>query len=182
MTKLMLFVLVSLPLIFLSRKSIFNPHSHGFFRFFGWECIAWLLSSNWKYWFADPLGIKQVISWTLLLISLYYVVAGFVLLKKLGKPEQTTSRESLFLFERTTGLVNVGIFEVIRHPMYGSLIFLSWGIFLKNGTTELLIVTLASTLFFYFTALQDEDECIGFFGDAYRDYKKSTKMFIPFLW
>jgi len=30
-------------------------------------------------------------------------------------------------------------------------------------------------------ARYDEKECIGFFGESYREYKQRSKMFIPFI-
>jgi protein-S-isoprenylcysteine O-methyltransferase Ste14 len=181
MSSLTLFCILSIPIIFLSWRSLSNLKSHGFYRFFGWECIVWLLASNYKFWFNDPLGIKQVISWVLLFISIYYVIAGFVLLKKFGKAENMEGRESLYRFEKTTKLVKNGIFRLIRHPLYGSLIFLGWGIYLKNTTIPLLPVTFGSTIFLYLTALREERECLEYFGDIYREYMKHTKMFVPFL-
>lgn len=182
MNQLVVFSLVSIPLMVLSRKSIFNPRSHGFFRLLGWECIAWLLSSNYKFWVTNPFGLKQMTSWFLLLLSLYYVIAGLARLQISGKPEKSTSRDFLFRFERTTVLVTSGIFSLVRHPMYGSLIFLSWGIFLKNANAVLLSVTIACTFFLYLTALRDEQECLDYFGNSYLEYRKKTKMFVPFLW
>ena len=39
----------------------------------------------------------------------------------------------------------------------------------------------ASVVFLVFTARADESECIQFFGSAYNEYMKKTKMFIPFV-
>ena len=80
-----------------------------------------------------------------------------------------------------SGHLDTGIFRYIRHPLYSSLIFLTWGIFLKNETADLLIVALISTLFLYLTAIFDEKECVRFFGEKYVEYKKRSKMFIPFI-
>jgi len=103
------------------------------------------------------------------------------MLKKAGKPVKTRDEETLFEFEKTSKLVDTGIFKYIRHPLYSSLIFLTWGIFLKNPTGELFIVSVLSTVFLYSTALSDEKECIEYFGKQYSKYMKRTKRFIPFL-
>ncbi len=102
-------------------------------------------------------------------------------MKKMGKQEKNLNRTTLYQFEQTTELIENGIFHYIRHPLYSSLIFLTWGIFLKNPTFELVIVTMLSTVFLYFTAIYDEKECIGYFGDKYIDYMKRSKRFIPFV-
>jgi protein-S-isoprenylcysteine O-methyltransferase Ste14 len=182
MSSLTLFCILSIPIILLSRRSLIHPKDHGFTRFFGWECIIWLLASNYKFWYDNPLEIRQVISWILLFVALYYVVAGFLLLKKFGKAESNEDRKSLYRFEKTTELVKKGIFRFIRHPLYGSLIFLAWGIFLKNTTVPLLFITILSTIFLYLTALREEKECLDYFGGIYSEYMNETKMFIPFVW
>lgn len=74
-----------------------------------------------------------------------------------------------------------GIFKYIRHPLYSSLLFLTWGILLKNATIELSIAALISTIFLYFTAIYDEKECIMFFGNKYIDYMKRSKRFLPYI-
>jgi protein-S-isoprenylcysteine O-methyltransferase Ste14 len=104
-----------------------------------------------------------------------------ILIKKIGKPKNNRNEKSLYQFEQTTEIVDKGIFKYIRHPLYSSLIFLTWGIFLKNPTLELLFITLLSTTFLYLTAIFDEKECINFFGDKYIEYMKRSKRFIPYF-
>ena len=134
MEKLIAFGTISILLILLSGESIFQFRSHGFYRFLSWECIAWLLVSNFRNWFDNPLGIRQICSWILLSISIYLVIAGVILLRKIGNPTDSRDDETLFTFEKTSTLVCSGIFKYIRHPLYSSLIFLTWGIFLKRPT------------------------------------------------
>ena len=181
MDKLIVFCLLSIPVFFLSLRSLSSFKNHGFYRFFSWECILWLLVSNYKFWLDDPLSPGQVISWILLFASIWYVVSGSILMKKYGKAMQGRQSEALFGFEKTTELIDSGIFKYIRHPLYGSLIWLTWGIFLKNITGSLLLVAVVSTLFLYLTARVDEQECIQYFGEKYNAYMKRTKMFVPFL-
>jgi len=181
MERIIIFGLLSLPVLYLSWRTLFTVNSHGFFRFFSWECILWLFVSNFKYWFDDPFSIRQVISWLLLFISVYLVATGALLLKREGKPISNRADKELFQFEKTSELIDQGIFGYIRHPLYSSLLFLTWGIFLKNITIPLLFVALCSSVFLYFTALSDEKECIKFFGNQYSEYMKRTKRFIPFV-
>jgi protein-S-isoprenylcysteine O-methyltransferase Ste14 len=178
---LVIFILLSIPLVIISYQSILIPGSHGFNRFFGWEGTLWLSVSNIQYWFDDPFSIKQLISWVFLFYSLYLVIAGVILLKKKGKAQQSRADTSLFEFEKTTELVETGLYRYIRHPLYGSLIFLSWGIFLKHPSYFLLVVSMFATIMYYMTALKDEKECIAYFGEGYIDYMTRTKMFVPFI-
>lgn len=181
MESLIVFGILSVPIILLSRRTLFNPKSHGFYRYLSWECIIWLLASNFRFWFDEPFSVKQIISWILLIYSIYPVVADSIQLKKAGKPNKIRDEKTLYQFEKTSELVDTGIFKYIRHPLYSSLIFLTWGIFLKNTTGLLFLVALLSTVFLYFTALFDEKECIQYFGKKYNEYMTRSKMFIPFL-
>jgi protein-S-isoprenylcysteine O-methyltransferase Ste14 len=102
-------------------------------------------------------------------------------MKKVGKAGKSRNENALYKFEQTTKLIDKGIFRYIRHPLYSSLLFLSWGIFLKNPISELIIVVALSTAFLYLTAIFDEKECIVFFEDGYVEYMKRSKMFIPYI-
>ena len=181
MEKLIVFGILSLPVILISWRTLFSIRSHGFYRFFSWECILWLLVSNYSFWFENPFGIKQIFSWVFLFYSIYLVLAGTLLLKKAAKTDYARNEKSLYRFERTTELIDTGVFKYIRHPLYSSLLFLTWGIFLKNTTGFLLLISLLSSGFLLMTARFDEKECVAYFGEKYRDYMKQTKRFIPFI-
>lgn len=181
MDRLIIFVILSLPVILISWRTLFNIKSHGFYRFFSWECIVWLAVSNYKFWFDNPFCVKQIFAWIFLLTAGYLVIAGVLLLKKARKPEKNRDEKTLYQFEKTAELIDTGIFKFIRHPLYSSLLFLTWGIFLKNITPELFIISLVSSIFLYVTAKFDEKECIEYFGEEYKNYMRKSKMFIPFL-
>jgi len=139
------------------------------------------LASNYKYWFVNPFGIHQIISWVILISTAYLVIAGIIIMKTKGKAHKSRDDKNLYGFEKTTQLIDTGVFRYIRHPLYASLIFLTWGIFLKNPVDILFVIALLSTVFLYLTSKFDEKECIKYFGDKYRTYMKRTKMFIPYL-
>jgi protein-S-isoprenylcysteine O-methyltransferase Ste14 len=181
MQSVIAFGILSLPIVMLSWRTLFKVRSHGFYRFFSWECIIWLLVCNLEYWFDEPGSLKQLISWFLLFFSVYLVLSGVILLKKLGKPDMGRDEKALYQFEKTSELIESGIYKYIRHPLYSSLLFLTWGIFLKHTTGSLFLVSLISTAFLFLTAKFDEKECIVFFGGKYKEYMKRTKMFVPFV-
>jgi protein-S-isoprenylcysteine O-methyltransferase Ste14 len=181
MEKLIIFGFLSVVAVIFSWRNLLNIKSHGFYRLFSWLWIIWLFSSNYKFWFDDPFSAKQIFSWIFLLVSVYLVIAGVILMLKIGKPSKTRDDKTLFQFEKTSELVDTGLYKYIRHPIYSSLIYLTWGIFLKNTSYENLIFALFSTIFLYITAINDEKECINYFGDKYKDYMNRSKMFIPFL-
>lgn len=173
------FLLITLALVYISRASLYNPGSHGFYRFFAWEFILGLVILNLPVWFLHPLTWHQLISWPLLLISLLLVIASLVTLRRMGKPQSTRAEPGLLALERTTSLVTTGIYRHIRHPMYASLFFLAWGTCFKNPTWAGIILAWAATFFLILTARVEENENIRFFGQPYQDYMKNSRMFIP---
>jgi len=181
MDTIIIFIALSIPVILISWRTLFSAKKHGFYRFFSWECIIWLFASNYKYWITEPFSIKQIISWIFLIISAYLIIFGALLLKNIGKPTEKRNDKKLYKFEQTSELVNTGIFKYIRHPLYSSLLFLTWGIYFKNTTVILFVISILSTIFLFITAILDEKECLVHFGEQYKDYMKQTKRFIPFL-
>jgi len=182
MLKIVLFGVASAGIVYISRASLRAPRSHGFYRFFAWEAILALLLLNVEYWFWNPFSLQQILSWIFLIASAFLVVHAVHLLRHIGKPTaQRSEDEASIGFEKTTQLVVVGAYKYIRHPMYSSLLFLTWGVLFKDLSWLSGILALAATIFLVATAKAEEAEDIRFFGAAYRTYIKQTKMFIPFL-
>jgi len=178
--KIILFILLSIPVVLISWRTLFSFKNHGLYRFIAWEFMLWLAVSNFSYWFYKPFSTNQIISWVCLIVSLYYALAGFIVMKRKTKTDAKRDR-SLYSFEKTAEIIESGIFKYIRHPLYGSLIFLTWGIFFKHTDIELLRIALLATLFMTITSLVEEQENIAYFGEKYHRYMKKTRMFIPFL-
>jgi len=175
------FIVLSIPIFLISWKSLKTKGSHGFYRFFSWEAILVLLVFKIEYWFADPFSWHQIISWILLFTSLWFVLAGIITLKRKGKQKKVRTDKNLYAFEKTSELVTTGIYKFIRHPLYSSLILLSWGAYFKKPDPILPYVAIFAASFLFLTARADEKECIQYFGDKYKEYMKITKRFIPFL-
>jgi protein-S-isoprenylcysteine O-methyltransferase Ste14 len=175
------FVIVSSGIVILSRKSLFDVRTHGFYRFFAWEFILVLILLNIPSWFDDPASTRQIISWSLLTGSLYLVWEGVRQFRRMGRSHEQRNDPSLLTFEKTTTLVTTGIYRYIRHPMYASLLFLAWGAFLKDITWYSASATASATICLVMTAKMDERECIRYFGHSYEEYMKHSKMFLPFL-
>jgi protein-S-isoprenylcysteine O-methyltransferase Ste14 len=182
MWKIISFLVATVIVVYISRKSLFASHSHGFYRFFAWECIIALFLINVEYWISNPFAWNQIIAWVLLFSSLIPLGFGVRSLTAHGKPAETRETDpSLLAFEKTTQLVTTGIYKYIRHPLYSSLLLLAWGIFFKHFSVESIALIAVTTVFLFFTATADEAECINFFGAEYQDYMKASKRFIPFL-
>ena len=84
MDKIILFILLSIPIIIISRRALFDFRSHGFYRFFSWEGIILLFALNYSYWFKDPFSWQQIASWLFLVVSACLVITGVITLRKRG--------------------------------------------------------------------------------------------------
>jgi protein-S-isoprenylcysteine O-methyltransferase Ste14 len=146
---------------------------HGIARFFAFESVFILVLLNHSVWFQEPFSLRQVLSWILLIFSVWPVVTGYLLLKRQGKPTVN--------FENTSRLVKSGIYGYIRHPLYLSVFLLGTGVMLKNPASLQIVLGCINMIAVYITARIEENEMIAKFGDEYRNYMKETKMFIPFI-
>ena len=95
------------------------------------------------------------------------------MLRKYGKPKD--------VIDDTAVLVTWGIYKYIRHPLYSSLMLLTWGVFLKDISVVSFVLTLAASGFPIAVTKVEEKDDIRKFGDDYLEYMKTTKMFIPFI-
>jgi protein-S-isoprenylcysteine O-methyltransferase Ste14 len=153
--------------------SIKHKRYHGIARFFAFESVFILLLLNYRVWFHDPFSVVQIISWLFLVLSAYIAVAGYLTLKKEGKPDSN--------FENTSALVRSGLYRFIRHPLYLSIFLLGTGIMLKHTDKTTAILGTINLVAVYITALIEEKEMLARFGQEYGDYIKESRMFIPFI-
>ncbi len=179
--KVIVFIVVSAGLVWVSWSSLRDFRSHGFYRFFAFESIVALVLLNLDHWFHEPFATYQIASWLLLTVSLFLVIHGFHLLRRVGKPDSKRTDPSLIGIEKTTELVTVGAYRYIRHPLYSSLLFGAWGVFFKQPSLASVCLSVIATFFVTITAKMEEAENLRFFGSAYQSYMKQTRMFIPFL-
>ena len=163
------FVIIAFSWIF----SIREKRYHGIARFFSFESIFILVLLNIRVWFHDAFSWHQIISWILLIASIYPGLAGYFLLKRKGRSEKS--------FENTTVLVRSGVYKYIRHPLYCSLLLLGTGVMFKDPDTLRLILGAINIIAIYFTAKVEEKEMMARFGSEYVNYMKETKMFVPYI-
>lgn len=181
MIQMVVFIIGTAGLIYISRASLLHPCSHGFYRFFVWEAILALILLNIDHWFVNPFSWYQMISWPVLAISLFLIIYNLRLLKRSGKPDAQRVDAHLLKLEKTSELVKQGAYRYIRHPMYSSLLYLTWGVFFKLPSGIGLLLALIASGFLVATAKAEEIENIRFFGDPYIRYMQETKMFIPYI-
>jgi protein-S-isoprenylcysteine O-methyltransferase Ste14 len=181
MNELIVFLIGTAFFARVSWRSLLKPFSHGFYRFFAWECILALVLLNFPMWTLDPFSPRQIASWLLLLVSVALPMHAVRLLQTIGRPTDERQDEELLPFERTSTLVTTGAYRYIRHPMYAALLFLAWGSFLKNFSLLTIALVGGASIALFFTALRDEAVCNRHLGAAYAEYMKTTKRFVPFV-
>ena len=76
-------------------------------------------------------------------------------------------------------LVNKGVYHVVRHPLYASIIWMiySIGVLFQNYLV-IILNTVVFIPFMYYRAKQEEKELIKIFSE-YKVYQKYTGMFFP---
>ncbi len=173
MIKAIVFVAISTGALWLSRRSLRRPDSHGFYRFFAFETLLGLTLLNVDQWFADPFSAWQLLSWLSLIGSALLAIHGFRLLHVVGQPEGG--------IEDTTVLVEVGAYRYIRHPLYASLMLFALGVFLKHISLPAGILLVVVCAFLFATARVEERENLERFGEEYAAYMRRSKMFIPYV-
>jgi protein-S-isoprenylcysteine O-methyltransferase Ste14 len=171
-TQLIVFISGTILIILFSWfVSLREKRYHGIPRFFAFECLLLMGLLQIPVWFKNPFAFYQLISWILLLISIYYVIAAVMLYHRYTNHGRN--------FENSTRLVTTGLYRYIRHPMYGSLLFLGWGMFLKEINPITVMVILIITIALFITCKVEEKEMKKKFGEEYKEYMKKTKMWIP---
>jgi len=182
MVKWIITIFLAAVITIISRASLLKPRSHGFWRFFAWELILVLITVNLDFWFVDPLSWNQIIAWLLLITSLIPLFFGVHSLLYRGKPAAHREGEpQLMAFEKTTTLVTTGIYHYIRHPLYSSLLLLTWGAFFKSPSWLSGGLAFAASLCLLLTAQADEKECLRYFGVRYQEYMDHSHRFLPFI-
>jgi protein-S-isoprenylcysteine O-methyltransferase Ste14 len=77
-------------------------------------------------------------------------------------------------------LVTSGPYRFVRHPIYSGILLAAAGTALALGWFWLIVVGLAG-IYFIYAATVEERYLTEQFPDAYPDYKRSSKMLVPFL-
>lgn len=182
MVNVIIFFLLSVLLAYASRASLKVRHSHGFYRFVAAELLLILVLLNADRWFENPISPRQCVSWFLLLTSVILVANAVYWLRQLGAPDDRRRSDiPLARIEKTTRLVTTGIFKYIRHPMYASAFYGTWGVFLKSPSWVGWCLAAGTTVFLIATAKIEERENLRYFGAEYEAYMRRTRLFVPLL-
>lgn len=135
----------------------------------------------------------QIAGWNVFPLANRYAnlaqVIGFLLLV-IGFSVAISARNALganwvngfeYQIKQKQTLVTTGIYKYIRHPIYIGLFLVLIGSELV-AKSSLFLSFLVMLVPFYIQAKREEKLLINYFGNAYKKYKRHTKMFIPFIW
>ena len=77
-------------------------------------------------------------------------------------------------------LVTTGPYRLVRHPIYSGIILACIGTAVALGWQWLAVVGLVG-IYFVYSATVEEHQLAGQFPHMYPQYKRSTKMLVPFI-
>jgi protein-S-isoprenylcysteine O-methyltransferase Ste14 len=111
------------------------------------------------------------------LIGLTGVIFIHFLLKRTGKLLRLLGECELWGW--STKLIVNNVYKYVRHPHHlGIGIFMTFlGLLIGYPVTFIVITTTQWLWVFLFVILIEEKECLGKFGDEYREYQRNVPMF-----
>jgi protein-S-isoprenylcysteine O-methyltransferase Ste14 len=130
--------------------------------------------------FLDPYAftVPDPVRFVLLIITAFNIWLFAKVHRDLGK-----NWSAILEIKEGHHLVQSGIYEKIRHPMYAHLWIwvIAQGIILANGLV--LVYGIAAWGLLYFIRVPKEEDMLTVeFGDEYRDYMKNTGRIVPKFW
>lgn len=78
-------------------------------------------------------------------------------------------------------LITSGPYSIVRHPIYTGIIFALLGSFIADGTLHFLILFVLVTFGMYMRTRVEEKLMTEEFKEEYLEYKKRTKLLIPWI-
>jgi protein-S-isoprenylcysteine O-methyltransferase Ste14 len=141
---------------------------------------------------AELLMVVQVIGINILPLPLPQFIVqciGFIFVL-IGASVALSARKTLganwanaheYQVKKKQELVTIGVYSLIRHPIYSGLCLVFIGGELV-AQSYLVVIGFVLLSLGYWQARQEEAILLKHFGKQYLNYMKHTKMFIPFLW
>lgn len=145
---------------------------------FSMYVISWIIGRNlpegilWGHTLVSSIGLGGMyINMGCAVIALAMIISGWRQIYK-----KYWSRET-----GTGSLVKSGLYRYIRHPQYTGLLLLSLGMLAEWATLPMLLLYPVIVLMYIRLARREEEDMLKEFGSEYREYMRTTKMFIPFV-
>jgi protein-S-isoprenylcysteine O-methyltransferase Ste14 len=83
--------------------------------------------------------------------------------------------------QKTPGVINKGVFGVVRHPIYLGEILLYLGLLFFRTSLAAAFIWIIAIVFLSLISRYEEKLLLARFGDEYKQYMKDVPMFIPKL-
>lgn len=138
--------------------------------------IVYVLFTTVQTFFFEP---------TLLTFSLGFMItmSGFLVLQETAKNYNiraflgfdTAGNES-------QGLNTEGVYQLVRHPLYLGISLLLVGLFWIIPSEEIMLSVVISLIYIVVGIEFEEKKLRAIYGQAYDDYAKNKKKFIPFIY
>lgn len=145
---------------------------------FSMYVISWIVGKNlpegilWGHTLVDSIGFSGLyVNYACAGIALILIINGWYNIYKKYWSKETG----------TGSLVKLGVYRYIRHPQYTGLLLLSFGMMADWATLPMLLLYPVMIGMYVRLAKREEKDMLAEFGEEYREYMKSTKMFIPFI-
>ena len=112
-----------------------------------------------------PLAVRIPVGAVLLILSVYLVRSGLAI---------------VFGEERDPpGVINKGVFNVVRHPVYLSEILLYLGLLMFSTSLAAAVVWVIAIGFLHYISRHEEKLLLAHFGEEYAQYMRDVPMWIP---
>ncbi len=112
-----------------------------------------------------PLSVRITVGIILIVFAVYLASKGqsIVFDKKRGK----------------SSVIQKGVFNVVRHPVYLSEILLYLGLLALNMSLAALGIWIAVSIFLHYISRYEESLLVDRFGEEYKQYMRRVPMWIP---
>ena len=138
--------------------------------------IVCLQLLGWSIWPFVNSSLIQVFGLTLVIVS---TVVSVWARRIIG---HNWSHAAEYQIKKNHQLVETGIYQYIRHPIYTGIVLSIIGAELVAGSYLVIVFLVILPIVAYNQARKEEEILTKKFGQNYQRYMRNTKMFIPFVW
>lgn len=122
------------------------------------------------YFFYRNLLLEELsyLGWILLLLSVYFAIVPVYAFRKKAEVSKGKS------YIHTKVIVDTGVFGVVRHPQYLSMLFVALGLILIVQHWLIFIFSVVSMILIYIGILKQDKILVRKFGDDYKRYMQKV--------
>jgi len=122
------------------------------------------------YFFYRNLLLERLsyLGWILLLLSVYFAIVPVYAFRKKAEVSKGKS------YIHTKVIVDTGVFSVVRHPQYLSMLLVALGLILIVQHWLIFIFSVVSMILIYIGILKQDKILVRKFGDDYKRYMQKV--------